>query len=175
MTADYDSIHTVRLSRRWGWGLASLILVGVLVSWGWAVAEVSERRAMQATRENLQTSLTQLSAERVAKDGRLDQLLVRQNPFGLLRWTQDNYCGELDEELSLESGCWYWLASRFWVVYQSRFTGRGWGRESRRYAWRLLAVPRQDSAAMQSGRAVFALELEPVTDAELATTKLLRN
>lgn len=175
MRADYDSIHTVRLSRRWGWGLASLILVGVLVSWGWKMAEVSERRAMQATQENLQTSLSHLSAEWVAKDGVRDQSLVTQNPFGLLRWMPDNYCGELDEKLSIESGCWYWQPSHSWVIYQPRFAGGGWGREQMPYVWRLLAVPRQDLAAMQAGRKAFALELEAVTDAELATTKLLRN
>ena len=38
MTADYDSIHTVRLSRRWGWGLASLIGVLVVVMLGWRMA-----------------------------------------------------------------------------------------------------------------------------------------
>ncbi len=87
----------------------------------------------------------------------------------------DNYCGELDEKLSVESGCWYWQPSHSWVIYQPRFAGGGWGREQMPYAWRLLAVPRQDSAAMQSGRTAFALELEAVTDVELATTKLLRN
>ena len=168
VTPDYEADYWVRRSRLFGWGLALAMLLGIVLALGWKIAEVSERRAMQATREHLAASLTGLAAEQVAKNRALDEAWKKKNPFVLLRWQQDNYCGELAAGGEPRSGCWYWLRSQAWVLYRPRFAD-GWTRKGNEVlAWRLSAVPEGMSAASQSGQGAYALELEAVPAAELS-------
>ena len=168
MSPDYEADYWVRRSRLFGWGLALVMLASVVLVLGWKIAEVSEERAMQATREHLTASLSSLAAEQMAKGRALDEVWKKRNPFVLLRWQQDNYCGDLAADGEPQSGCWYWLPSRAWVLYRPRFAD-GWTREgSEVRAWRLLAVPDGMPTASQSGRGAFALELEAVPAVELA-------
>jgi len=168
VSPDYEADYWVRRSRLFGWGLALVMLASVVLVLGWKIAEVSEERAMQATREHLTASLSSLAAEQMAKGRALDEVWKKRNPFVLLRWQQDNYCGDLAADGEPQSGCWYWLPSRAWVLYRPRFAD-GWTREgSEVRAWRLLAVPDGMPTASQSGRGAFALELEAVPAVELA-------
>ncbi|MDD0842151.1 hypothetical protein [Pseudomonas sp. Gutcm_11s] len=168
MSPDYEAGYWVRRSRLFGWGLTLIMATGLLLALGWKIAEVSEERAMQATRENLATSLTHVAAEQMAKDQVPDAAWQKRNPFVLLRWQQDNYCGELAAGDEPEVGCWYWLPQQAWVLYRPRFAD-GWTKEgSEVRVWRLLAVPDVMSTASQSVRNAFALELEAVPAVELA-------
>ncbi|MDM8348174.1 hypothetical protein P8H27_04605 [Pseudomonas sp. sp1636] len=67
MRADYGARDDVRRLRRLGWSLSAPILLGVLLALAWKIAEVSERRALEATREHLVASLNGLVAEGVAR------------------------------------------------------------------------------------------------------------
>ncbi|MEK1906061.1 MAG: hypothetical protein AAAB13_09795 [Pseudomonas sp.] len=145
----------------------------VVLALGWKMAAVSERRAMEATREHLAASLSSLAAEQLAQDQVLDTTWRKKNPFVLLRWQQDSYCGELAAGDEPQSGCWYWLPARNWVVYRARFAA-GWTREEEQMrAWRLLTVPDGMSIASQSAGTAFALELAAVPLAELSASGLL--
>ncbi|HLD68666.1 MAG TPA: hypothetical protein VJA19_21835, partial [Pseudomonas sp.] len=95
MNRDYGMDDGVRRLRRLGWALTGLMLLGVVLALGWKIAQVSERRAQQATREYLASSLISLTAEQLAQDRLLTRGMLTANPFQLLRWQQDNYCGEL--------------------------------------------------------------------------------
>ncbi len=168
MRPDYDADDTVRHMRRIGWGGALLILLGIALALGWKIAQVSERRAMDATREHLAASLSSLAAETMAKDQVLEPVWRKRNPFVLLRWQQDNYCGELVAGYEPQAGCWYWLPSEAWVMYRARFADgwtRGWG-EVR--VWRLLVVSDGMPTASQLPGAAFALELEAVPAVEFS-------
>jgi hypothetical protein len=165
---DYQAGYWVRRARLLGWGLSLVMALGVLLVLGWKIAEVSERRAMQATREHLAASLAVLAAERVAQDRALETAWKNSNPFVLLRWQQDNYCGELAAGDEPGAGCWYWLPRQAWVLYRARFADGWMGEGSRRHAWRLVAVPETLPTASQSRGAPFALELEEVPVAELS-------
>ncbi|QKE65512.1 hypothetical protein HNE05_19830 [Aquipseudomonas campi] len=168
MRPDYDADYTVRNMRRIGWGGALLILLGIVLALGWKIAQVSERRAMEATREHLAASLNSLTAEQMGKDQVLEPAWRKRNPFVLLRWQQDNYCGELAAGDAPQSGCWYWLPGKVWVIYRARFAD-GWTRgQGEVRAWRLLVVPDGMPTASQSSGAAFALELEAVPAAELS-------
>ena len=168
MSPDYEADYWVRRSRLFGWGLTLVMAAGLVAALGWKIAEVSEARAIQATREHLAASLTSLAAEQVAKDQVPDEAWRTRNPFVLLRWQQDNYCGELVAGDEPGRGCWYWLPQAAWVLYRPRFAD-GWTREeSEVLAWRVLAVPEGMPTASQSNRDAFALELEAVPAAELS-------
>lgn len=173
MRRDYSARDTVRRMRWVGWGGVLLMLLAVVLTVGWKIAQVSERRAMEATREHLAASLYSLVAERVAKGRVLEATWRKKNPFVLLRWQQDNYCGELAAGGEPQSGCWYWLPARAWLVYRVRFAD-GWTRaQGDLHAWRLLVVPDGMSVASQSTGAVFTLELAVVPAPELAAGGLL--
>lgn len=107
MSPDYGVDAQVRLARRWGRALSGLILLGLVLAMAGKIMQVSEARAMQATREHLAASLNSLAAEHIAKDQVLDPAWGRKNPFVLLRWQQDNYCGELAAGGKPRNGCWY--------------------------------------------------------------------
>ena len=168
MSPDYAADYWVRRSRLVGWVLALAMLLSVVLALGWKIAEVSEERAMQATREHLAASLSSLAAEQMAKDRVLDEAWKNKNPFVLLRWQQDNYCGELAAGDAPQNGCWYWLQNQAWVLYRARFADGWTGGGSGVHAWRLLAVPEGMPTASQLGRGAFALELEAVPAVELA-------
>lgn len=173
MRRDYDSDDTVRNMRRIGWGGTVLMLLGVTLAMAWKIAQVSERRALDATREHLAASLNSLVAEQVARNRVLEPSWRKRNPFVLLRWQQDNYCGELAVGEAPQAGCWYWLPQQAWVLYRARFAD-GWTmRWGELHAWRLLAVPGEMSVASQSAGAAYALELEAVPMTELAALGLL--
>ena len=168
MTPDYAAGTWVRRARLLGWGLGLAMLLALLLVLGWKIAEVSEARATDATRRHLAASLSGLAAEQLAKDRVLDEAWKSKNPFVLLRWQQDNYCGELAAGDEPQVGCWYWLPRQAWVLYRTRFAD-GWkGRGHELHAWRLSTVPEGLSTASQSRGAPFALELEEVPAAELS-------
>jgi len=164
MSPDYGVDGQVRLARRWGRAITVLILLGLVLAMAWKIAQVSEARAMQATREHLSASLNSLAAEHIAQDRVLDPAWSKTNPFVLLRWQQDNYCGELAAGEPARRGCWYWLPARAWVLYRARFAS-GWIDERGEVqAWRVQALP----AGMPVGaNAAFALELQAVPAAQL--------
>jgi hypothetical protein len=168
VSPDYQADYWVRRSRLLGWALLLGMLLVLLLVLGWKIAEVSEQRAMQATREHLAASLTGLAAELMARDQVADAAWKRRNPFVLLRWQQDNYCGELAPGDSPRAGCWYWLPGPAWVLYRPRFAGEWMERGREVHAWRLQAVPETVATASQSRRGTFALELAPVTATELS-------
>lgn len=168
MSPDYESDFWVRRSRLFGWGLILIMAVCIVLALGWKIAQVSEQRAQDATREHLAASLNSLVAEHLAKDRALGMDWRKKNPFVLLRWQQDNYCGELAAGDAPQRGCWYWLPEEAWVIYRVRFAD-GWTRgQGEVRAWRLLVVPDGMPAASQSSGAAFALELEAVPAVELS-------
>lgn len=163
MNRDYGMDDGVRLLRRLGWILTGLMLLGVVLALAWKIAQVSERRAMESTREHLAASLSSLTAEQMAKDRVLEPAWRRTNPFVLLRWQPDDYCGELAAGDEPQAGCWHWLPARAWVLYRLRFDDGGEVR-----AYRLLAVPGPMAKGSQLAGSGFALELEAVPRAELS-------
>lgn len=168
MTPDYQSGYWVRRARLFGRVLILVMTLGLLLALGWKIAAVSEGRALDATREHLAASLSSLAAEQMAKDQVADTAWQKRNPFVLLRWQQDNYCGELAAGDAPAAGCWYWLPRQAWVLYRPRFVD-GWaGQGDEVRAWRLLTVPEAISTASQSSGRHFALELAAVPAAELA-------
>lgn len=168
MNPDYQADYWVRRARLFGWGLILVMALAVVLALGWKIAEVSELRAMDGTRAHLAASLSGLAAEQMAKDRVLDEAWKRKNPFVLLRWQQDNYCGELQAPSRPREGCWYWVPRQAWVLYRSRFAD-GWrGKGSELHAWRLATVPEGLRTASQSTSSPFALELEEVSRAELS-------
>ncbi len=168
MKGEYQLEEHVRLARRLVWTIGGVLLVAVLLALAWKIAQVSERRAQQATREYLASSLASLSAEHHAQGRPLDSSWRKRNPFALLRWQQDNYCGELKEEAAPQGGCWYWLPDHAWVLYQASFAD-GWTRtQGEVRAWRLLVVSAGPPAVSQSLQASFTLELEAVPVTELS-------
>jgi hypothetical protein len=165
---EYQLDGRVRLARRLGWAFTGLILLMIVLALGWKIAQVSERRALEATHEHLTTGLNNLVAEQMAKNQALDKAWHRTNPFVLLRWQQGNYCGELAASAEPQGGCWYWLPGRAWVLYQQRFRDE-WANEPREVrAWRLVAVPGSLTTASHSQGAGFALELAEISAEELS-------
>lgn len=167
MRADYETDYTVRRVRIVGWSVSGVIGLGLVLALGWKIAEVSEQRAMNATREHLAASLSSFSAERVAKDQALDEEWTKRNPFVLLRWQQDNYCGELADSDESRRGCWYWLPQQGWVLYRPRFADEWAKGVGELQVYRVREIPREMSISSQSVGAAFALELEAVPPAEL--------
>ncbi|MEO4048498.1 hypothetical protein AAFN46_15590 [Pseudomonas sp. CAU 1711] len=172
MSPDYQVDYWVRRARQLGWGLGLAMLLALVLALGWKIARVSEARAMDATRQHLAASLSSLAAERVAKDRALDEAWRSKNPFVLLRWRQDNYCGELAAGDEPRAGCWYWLPHQAWVLYRPRFADGWTKRGSGVHAWRLQAIPAAPSTASQSTHGRFALELSAVSAAELTALGL---
>lgn len=167
MTPDYQAGMWVRRSRLLGWTLAVVMLLVLVLILGRKIAEVSEARAMQTTRAHLAASLTALAAEQMAKNQVPDAAWQKMNPFVLLSWQQDNYCGELAAGDEPQAGCWYWLPQQAWVLYRQRFAD-GWAqRRNEVHAWRVLAIPDGASTAPQWTSQSFALELAAVPAAEL--------
>lgn len=173
MRPDYDADDTVRRMRRIGWGGALLILLGIVLALGWKIAQVSEIRAMDATREHLAASLNSLAAEQMAKNRMLDEAWRKRNPFVLLRWQQDNYCGELAVGDEPQAGCWYWLPAQAWVLYRPRFADEWTKGRGEMRVYRLLAVPGAMPTGAQLIGAGFALELQAVPQAEQSAAGLL--
>lgn len=170
MNRDYGMDDGVRRLRRLGWVLTGLMLLGVVLALAWKIAQVSERRAMESTRERLATSLSNLAAEQLAKDQALEPAWRRTNPFVLLRWQADDYCGELAAGEEPQAGCWYWLPTRAWVLYRLRFGDGRTKEQGELRAYRLLAVPGEMPKGSQSTGDAFALELEAVPRAELSAS-----
>lgn len=168
MRGEYQIDGRVRLARRLGWAFTWLLLSILVISLGWKIAQVSERRALDATHEHLVTGLNNLVAEQMAKNQALNKAWRSTNPFVLLRWQQDNYCGELAASAEPQRGCWYWLPERAWVLYRQRFSDE-WANEQRELrAWQLVDVPGSVPAASHYQRAGFALELAEVPADELS-------
>lgn len=175
MSPDYGVDDQVRLARRLGRAITVVILLGLALAMAWKIMQVSEARAMQATREHLAASLNSLAAEHIAKDQVLDPAWSKRNPFVLLRWQQDNYCGELAAGGKPQNGCWYWLPAQAWVLYQARFSD-GWSLgQGEMQAYRLVLL----NGGMPTGSHLLqdasALELEVVPAAELAAQDWLSN
>ena len=175
MSPDYGVDDQVRLARRLGWVITVLILLGLALAMAWKIMQVSEARAMQATREHLAASLNSLAAEHIAKDQVLDPTWSRKNPFVLLRWQQDNYCGELTAGDKPRNGCWYWLPAEAWVLYQARFSD-GWTLgQGEQHAYRLLVLPDRVLTGSHLLQPLSALELEAVPATELSAQGWLSN
>ena len=172
MTADYDSIHTVRLSRRWGWGLASLIGVLVVTMLGWRMLEVAGQRSEAATLENLHAGLNRLALEEAAQGRTLHRHWLQANPFAQLRWQTEDYCGELEVLSLARVGCWYFWPAQHWVVHRG---GEQAGAVDGMRAWRLRAIPEhsQQTAKSNDGQSavlsdgLLAIELEQISAGQL--------
>ncbi|MHA6492107.1 hypothetical protein ACX0MV_02515 [Pseudomonas borbori] len=147
----------------------------IVLAMAWKIAQVSEARAMQATREYLATSLNSLVAESVAKNQALDSDWAKTNPFVLLRWQQDNYCGELAAGNEPQRGCWHWLPAKAWVVYRTQFADGWLMGQGETQAYRLVAISDKLPTGSHLLQAVSALELEAVPDVELAAQGWLGN
>lgn len=175
MSPDYEVDEQVRLARRWGRAIVALIFLGLLLAMAWKIAQVSETRAMEATRDHLAASLNSLAAEHIAKDQVLDSAWSKKNPFVLLRWQQDNYCGELAAGGKPQNGCWYWLPTQAWVLYQARFSD-GWTLgQGEQHAYRLLVLTQGVPTGSHLLQSVSALELEAVPATELSAQGWLSN
>jgi hypothetical protein len=166
--ADYDSGRTVRRARLLGWSLCGVIALGLVWSMASKILQVSEARAISATRENLQASLTALAAERVAKGQAVDASWLRRNPFQLLRWVNSDSCGELLERQLPRAGCWHYLPARGWLLHRSRFTDPEQGIAAELQVFQLQAVPKPRFGSTESKDALLSLELNPVPVAEVA-------
>lgn len=154
----------VRSWRMRGWLVLALMLLPAIAALAWRILQVSEERAYQATRESLAASLNGLVAERVARGGLRTAQVLEENPFALLRWQPDEYCGELRHVEEARRGCWYYLPERRWVLYRSRFFDRWQGSGDELHLFRLEAVPEQMRNASQFTGSVVGVELVPVGD-----------
>lgn len=168
MRADYDSNRTVRRARLLSWSLCAVIALGLIWAIGSKILQVSEARTVSATRENLQTSLNALAAERVAKGQTLDASWLRRNPFQLLRWINSDYCGELLAQQLPQAGCWHYLPARGWLLHRSRFTDEQGKLAAELQVFQLQAVPKTQSESTESKDALLSLELNPVSAAGIA-------
>jgi hypothetical protein len=170
---DYEIGRSVSRLRRLGWGITLLMLLSVLLTMGWKIAQVSEQRAMEATREYLAASLSNLAAQHLADGRAMEPAWRHANPFVLLRWQQDNYGGELVAGAAPKPGYWYWLPAQAWIVYRVRFV-EGWKKSlGDIHAYRLLAPLAQLPTGTRLAGITFALELEAVPDAELSAANWL--
>jgi hypothetical protein len=164
---DYDSDRTVRHARRLGWALCGLMAVGLVWAMGSKILRVSEARAIDATRENLLTSLALLAAERVAQGQAADAGWLQRNPFQLLRWESSDYCGELQEQQVPQAGCWHYLPSRGWLLHRSRFTDPEQGMLAELRVFQLQVVPKAALGRAESQDALISLELTQVPIADV--------
>ena len=145
------------------WMLVLMLGSVTLVAF-WQIGAASEARTVQATVTNLAHGLNALAAEHMARGQPLEADWARRNPFVLLRWQLDNYCGELAESRTPRRGCWYFLPQQARVLYRARFGGWRNGGEEGLLAWQLVALPQQLMDTAQTVRQVTAVELRAVTD-----------
>jgi hypothetical protein len=168
MHADYDSQPTVRHMRWLGWTLFGLIMLGLVWVMTDKVLRVIEARTVSATRENISASLVALSAERVAQGLSAEPSGLGQNPFKLLRWQNNDYCGELLAAQLPEPSCWYYLPQRSWLLHRSRFADEKGDLVAELQVFQLQAVPKQGLNRTESQDAVSSLELTQVATTEVA-------
>lgn len=157
-----DTELAVRSWRFRGWLLLAVMLVPAVAALGWRILQVSEQRAYEATLASLAASLNGLVAEGVARGGQGAEAALQENPFALLRWQPDDYCGELVLMERAERGCWYYLPQQRWVLYRSRFFDRRQRSGDELHLFGLVAVPQEMRNASQSVGSVVGLELVPI-------------
>lgn len=147
--------------QRIGGLLLILILVNVIFIAVWHISRIGEMRAIKSTAERLSSSLSALSAENMAKGRPLDAGWTTGNPFVLLRWLPDDYCGELAEGQAPRRGCWYFLPQQSRVLYRARFDGWRSGGDGGVQVWQLVRLaPHGGTEA--APRQVTAVELRAV-------------
>ena len=168
MKSDYDSPRTVRHARWLAAVVCGVITLGLVWAMGVKIMQVSEARAIDATRENLLASLNALAAERVAQNLPADASWLRRNPFQLLRWVNSDYCGELQERQLPQAGCWYYLPARGWLLHRSRFADEQGQLAAELHIFQLQAVPKLLPGSTESKDALISLELNSVPAAEVA-------
>lgn len=167
MSADYDSRRTVRRAQLFGWTVCGLIALGLLWAMGTKILQVSEARAINATRENLMASLTALAAERVARGQAADVSWLRRNPFLLLSGVSGDYCGELVARQLPQAGCWHYLPARGWLLHRSRFADEQGELAAELQVFQLQAVPKATLGSTELKEALISLELNRVPTAEI--------
>ncbi len=168
MKSDYDSPRTVRHARWLAAAVCAVIGLGLVWAMAVKILQVSEARAVNATRENLLASLSSLAAERVAQGLPADASWLRRNPFQLLRWVNSDYCGELHERQLPQAGCWHYLPARGWLLHRSRFADEQGQLAAELHIFQLQAVPKLLQGSTESKDALISLELNPVPVAEVA-------
>ncbi len=164
MISDYQIGYQIRQMRFWGLILTLIMLLIGAMALGLHIVATSELRSMDITRQRLASSLSSLAAEQMAKQQIPNAVWSKLNPFVLLRWQQDDYCGELAAGDEPQAGCWYWLPTLAWVLYRS-----GWAGGCIMHAWRVSAsaLPSGVPTVSQQMSRVFTLELAAVPTAEL--------
>lgn len=167
MRRDYDSPRTVRRVRWLAVVVCALIALGLVWAMGVKILQVSEARAINATRENVLTSLNNLAAERLAQGLSTDASWLRRNPFQLLRWLSSDYCGELLEHQPPQAGCWHYLPAQGWLLHRSRFADEQGEIAAELQVFQLQAVPKALLGSTESKDALISLELNPVPAAEV--------
>lgn len=168
MSADYDSRRTVHRAQLFGWTVCGLIAIGLVWAMAIKILQVSEARAIDATRENLAASLTALAAERVAQGQAADISWLRRNPFLLLSWISSDYCGELHEQQLPQAGCWHYLPTRGWLLHRSRFADEQGELAAELQVFQLQEVPKAALSSTESKEALISLELNRVPAAEVS-------
>ena len=167
MRADYDSDRTVRHARLLAVCVCAVIGLGLVWAVGVKILQVSEARAVNATRENLLASLSSLAAERLAQGLPADASWLRRNPFQLLRWVNSDYCGELQQRQLPQAGCWHYLPAQGWLLHRSRFADEQGELAAELQVFQLLAAPKPLLGSTESKDALISLELNPVPAAEI--------
>ena len=96
-----------------------LSLLGGSVAWMMLerASAVLEQRTVAAIRGSLADSVLAEVAEAMAA-GKPAPDLHAVNPFTLLSWQPEQYCGELQGNAAPQPGCWHYLTDRKWVVYR---------------------------------------------------------
>ena len=168
MKSDYDSPRTVRHARWLAAVVCGVITLGLVWAMGVKIMQVSEARAIDATRENLLASLNALAAERVAQNLPADASWLRRNPFQLLRWVNSDYCGELLERQPPQVGCWHYLPERGWLLHRSRFADEQGELAAELHVFQLQAVPKSLLGSPESQDGLSSLGLNSVPAAEVA-------
>ena len=159
-----EALTAWTLRRRWqrlGLWLVLLMAIGLLWLLTWRILGVLEMRNMQAMHGALARGLSDLAAERLAAGQPLPEAWLRGNPFQLLRWQPDDYCGSLPPPGQLRGGCWYYLAERGWLAYQARYADRRAPAGDGLYLWQLRRLPEKMQTASQRDDGL-AFELQSV-------------
>ncbi|MCJ8168408.1 hypothetical protein [Atopomonas sediminilitoris] len=114
---DYAQDKSIKRLRR-SVAIVLLLVAGVVL---WLMLEkalsVLEQRTVTAMADSLRDSVLARSAEMLIR-GESELDLGEVNPFSLLRWQPKQYCGELYGSQPPQTGCWYYLPQRRWVVYR---------------------------------------------------------
>ena len=168
MRAEYTSARDVQQLRWVVWVVGGVLLVVMLWLLTAKILRVSEARAVSATRENIAASLSALAVEHMARGQMLEASWLRRNPFELLSWPSEDYCGELNEGEQPQRGCWYYLPAQSWLLHRSRFTDAGQGMDGQLQVFQLRAVPQLSSTGPQSPGRFISMELDRVPAAEVA-------